>query len=97
MTGSNAEAALEAAHIIPYRGKHTNHATNGLLLRGDLHTLFDLGLVAVDTATMTIVTADSLKATTYSDLAGKSLLLPDDPRLAPSTESLDQHRARTGL
>lgn len=30
---------LEAAHIRPYRGPHTNHIQNGLLLRADIHTL----------------------------------------------------------
>jgi hypothetical protein len=39
---------LEAAHIHPYRGKDTNCVSNGLLLRADIHTLFDLGLIWVD-------------------------------------------------
>jgi len=39
--------ALEAAHIRPYSigGKH--RADNGLLLRRDIHTLFDHGYVTV--------------------------------------------------
>jgi 5-methylcytosine-specific restriction protein A len=32
ITGSDAEAALEAAHILPYRGPLTHHVQNGLLL-----------------------------------------------------------------
>ncbi|MBE2321408.1 HNH endonuclease, partial [Solirubrobacter sp. CPCC 204708] len=47
ITGSNAVAVLEAAHICPYRGDHTNRVDNGLLLRADIHTLFDLGLIWV--------------------------------------------------
>jgi len=39
---------LEAAHISPYLGPEDNHPDNGLLLRADLHTLFDLGLMAID-------------------------------------------------
>jgi predicted restriction endonuclease len=73
ITGCDAEQALEAAHIIPYRGRETNHLSNGLLLRADLHTLFDLGLVAIDTATMTVVVAPSLNDTTYHYLDGKLL------------------------
>ena len=46
----DAEAALEACHIRPYMGPKTNALSNGLLLRADLHTLFDLGLLAIDTA-----------------------------------------------
>lgn len=48
MTGSRAEAVLEAAHDIGYKGPKTNRPQNRLLLRSDLHTLFDLRLVAVD-------------------------------------------------
>lgn len=45
VTGCNIVEILEAAHIIPYRGEHTNRCNNGLLLRADIHTLFDLGLL----------------------------------------------------
>ena len=38
---------LEAAHIHPYRGPDTNKVPNGLLLRSDIHTLFDCGLLAI--------------------------------------------------
>ena len=48
VTGCDAPEALEAAHVVPYRGVATNHPANGLLLRADLHALFDLGLIAVD-------------------------------------------------
>lgn len=43
ITGCDAIEALEAAHIVPYLGTETNHVQNGLLLRADIHTLFDLG------------------------------------------------------
>lgn len=42
------EEVLEAAHIRPFMGEHTNQVTNGLLLRADIHTLFDCGLITVD-------------------------------------------------
>lgn len=45
VTGCAITAILEAAHIVPYRGAETNNVTNGLLLRSDIHTLFDLGLI----------------------------------------------------
>jgi hypothetical protein len=47
MTGCAVPDILEAAHIKPYMGDHSNHVTNGLLLRADVHTLFDLGLVRI--------------------------------------------------
>ena len=41
--------------IIPYKGVQTNHIGNGLLLRGDWHTLFDVRLVTVDPETMCLM------------------------------------------
>ncbi len=39
VTGCDAEPALEAAHLRPYKGPESNTAANGLLLRSDIHTL----------------------------------------------------------
>ena len=39
---------IEAAHIKPYRGEGDNHPENGLLLRADIHTLFDLDLLGIE-------------------------------------------------
>lgn len=49
VTGSRIEETLEAAHISPYLGAESNHVCNGLLLRADIHTLYDLGLIRIDT------------------------------------------------
>ena len=32
---------------MPYRGPHSNTVRNGLLLRSDIHTLFDLGKITI--------------------------------------------------
>lgn len=97
MTEYDAEPALEAAHIIPYRGPQTNHPANGLLLRADMHDLFDLGLVAVETATMRLRLADELAGTKYEQYDGKRLLLPHDDVIRPSVEALDMHRAQSAV
>lgn len=39
--------ALEAAHIRPYGDGGKHEARNGLLLRRDIHSLFDAGYVTV--------------------------------------------------
>lgn len=97
LTNSNALDTLEAAYILPYRGKFTHEPSNGLLLRSDLHTLFDLGKLAVDTRTMTAVMADDLLESSYKLLAGRPLRFPKSPELRPSTEALDLHRRLAGL
>lgn len=90
ITGCDALAALEAAHIIPYTGPQSNYVTNGLLLRADIHTLFDLDLVGIDPESLTISLAPALSKTVYSDLKGMQLRLPaniaDQPNLVALAE-----------
>jgi putative restriction endonuclease len=95
MTRYDAAPALEAAHILPYRGPQTNHVANGLLLRADMHDLFDLGLIAIDTGSMTLLLSKELAGTEYETYAGKSLWLPGEADARPSTEALDKHREQS--
>ncbi len=48
ITGCDVEQTLEAAHIHPYKGEETNKIWNGLLLRADIHNLFDLYLLTIE-------------------------------------------------
>lgn len=91
ITGCAVEAVLEAAHISPYRGPETNHVTNGLLLRADLHTLFDLKLLTV-TAENRVSVATRLLGSTYAQLHDEKLRLPARTQDQPSSKALDQHR-----
>ncbi len=97
ISSCDAVEALEAAHIVPYLGPKTNHPSNGLLLRADLHILFDLGLFAVDTKTMTVIVSSNLADTVYSTFSGTRLYLPRDENTIPNKEALNWHRAWTGL
>ena len=49
VTGERTLPALEAAHIKPYTAKGPHDVRNGLLLRSDIHRLFDSGYVTVTT------------------------------------------------
>ena len=74
MTGCGLTDVLEAAHIWPYRDDDDNHPQNGLLLRADLHTLFDLDLIAINPESLTIDIAPVLRGIdTYSNLRGRPL------------------------
>jgi putative restriction endonuclease len=97
ITGCDAEEALEAAHIAPYRGVETNCVPNGLLLRADIHTLFDLGLIAISPTTLTILVADSLRNTIYADLEGKPMWRPAGAADNPSAAALEFHLEWCGL
>ncbi|MDX3099035.1 HNH endonuclease [Streptomyces sp. ME19-03-3] len=66
-TGPAPVQALEAAHLYSYAANGAHHKGGGLLLRRDLHRLFDLGLIAVNPQTKTLHLAYTLK--TYPDYA----------------------------
>lgn len=68
--------ALEAAHIVPYKGKKSNQPWNGILLRADLHLLFDKNLLTIDPATLKVRLNRRLKGTEYSKFHGKPVRLP---------------------
>jgi putative restriction endonuclease len=97
VTDCDAAEALEAAHIIPYQGSQTDHIQNGLLLRADLHSLFDLGLFSIDPETLTIILSDRLKGTTYDGLSGRTISIPHEKELRPSHEALARHLKWSGL
>ncbi|HEV8059002.1 MAG TPA: HNH endonuclease [Gemmataceae bacterium] len=88
VSGCDAVAALEAAHILPYFGPQSNHVTNGLLLRADIHTLLDLDLIGIHPETLAIILAQSMKATAYSELEGQRLTQPSSAAHAPNQEVL---------
>lgn len=94
ITGSCVVAILEAAHIFPYRGKHTDRVDNGLLLRADIHTLFDKGLIYIDTNGY-IQIDNCLLNSEYNELCGRKLRLPDNNRDHPHPDHLSQHRMYT--
>lgn len=98
ITECDAECALEAAHIVPYRGPVTNHPSNGLLLRADLHNLFDLGQLAIDPKSYAVLLSPRIATTSYGpELSERILKDPTDPELGPSRLALNQHRVWSGL
>lgn len=93
ITGEKAAWVLEAAHITPYRGPKSNAVSNGLLLRGDIHTLFDLYLMSID-ASGQVVTSDLLAGTDYAAFAGKRPTAPGTNAAKPNARALAAHFAR---
>lgn len=88
---------LEAAHIRPYRGAHTNETRNGILLRADIHNLFDYGIVGVDPEAMKFVLNQRARGSKYAHLHGQQLRLPDDPRREPDRKLLLRHLKLHGI
>jgi hypothetical protein len=90
ITGFDAGEALEAAHIIPYSETENNDPTNGLLLRADIHTLFDLNLLVIHPENLMISLHPSLHSTQYQNIHNQKLQVPDSSEFRPSPEYLQK-------
>jgi hypothetical protein len=97
LCGYDCADALEAAHIQGYWTEDSNHVQNGLLLRGDLHTLFDLGKIGVDPDTFRVIVSEPLMATLYGKFNGKKLWLPAKRAQWPNSAVLRDHVKRWKL
>jgi putative restriction endonuclease len=89
---------LEAAHIRPYSDGGTHEVTNGLLLRKDIHGLFDLGYVTV-TPEMKFEVSRSIReefdnGKQYYALHGRPIELPEDASMRPNLTALAWHNDR---
>jgi predicted restriction endonuclease len=82
---------LEAAHISPYRGIRTNSVTNGLLLRADVHTLFDLILITIEPSKFLVQVSKLLEGSPYEALDGQQPRTPAKTALCPSAAALEYH------
>ena len=94
-TNSPVLHVLEAAHIRPYGLGGTHAPTNGLLIRQDLHTLFDRGYMTV-TPDRHIEVSSRIKqefenGKEYYALHGKLIRLPQMSDRQPSAEFLEWH------
>jgi putative restriction endonuclease len=95
ITGERTLPALEAAHIKPYAQSGEHRLDNGLLLRRDLHALFDDGYVTV-TADHRLRVSKRIReeyenGRDYYAMEGVALRLPVPPNPVPSPEYLEWH------
>lgn len=89
--------ALQAAHISSYRGPKSQFASNGLLLRADLHLLYDAYLLSVDPDGFRVRLAPSLRDSQYREFNGARIRLPDDAGASPSPSRLAAHYERFSM
>jgi len=74
ITGSRVKPLLEVAHIMPYPTGMPTTAVDVILLRADVHTLWDLNLIGVEPGTLRVHVAPPLHGTPYEKLAARTLL-----------------------
>ena len=94
-TGSPVLHVLEAAHIKPFSEGGPHAVSNGILLRQDVHTLFDRGYVTV-TPEYRVEVSRRIKeefenGREYYSSHGNKIVLPDAPNLRPTEDFLRWH------
>src|SRR6185437_3954863 len=100
VTGEKTLPVLEAAHIKPYAFRGPHSVKNGILLRSDLHKLFDLGYLTV-TPALRVEVSPRLKAEwengrEYYAYHGRELVCrPADAVNLPNKEFLQWHNENT--
>ncbi|AEO43406.1 hypothetical protein XACM_3157 [Xanthomonas euvesicatoria pv. citrumelo F1] len=83
VTGTSHASVIDAAHIKPYNGISTNALSNGLLLRKDIHALFDAGLLDISPDLLVSV-SDSVTDPCYRTLHGQRLTLRAPSKISHS-------------
>jgi tetratricopeptide (TPR) repeat protein len=94
VTGCDGEATLEAA-LIAGDGTGPEEVSNALLLRADVRTLFDLGLLRIHPRTRKVFLAESLKKGSYARLMARQLRLPEKAEDRPKREALEERWVAT--
>lgn len=89
----DAEEALQGAHILNYSGRGSQVAENGLLLRADLHLLFDQHLISVEPGSLRVRVAGRIRNTAYQEYDGAPLKPTTRHDLAPDPARLSVHWA----
>lgn len=98
VTGSRTYPSLEAAHIRDFASDGGVHAvSNALLLRSDVHTLYDRGYLGID-ADLRLRVSPELRAHGWNgvefyerEAAGFRISVPASPRLQPDRDALEWH------
>ena len=96
VTGERTLPVLEAAHIKPYALQGPHQVSNGILLRSDLHRLFDLGYVTI-TPELRLEVSSRLKAEWqngreyYAHHDQPLRFYPHESSSRPSREFLEWH------
>lgn len=89
VTGTDWDVVLEAAHINPFKDSLDNSITNGILLRADIHALFDRHVLLIHPASLEVVFHPAVTpSAAYAPLAGTPVTLPADPAHHPDPSGL---------
>lgn len=95
ISGCSVPQVLQGAHIDRYMSRDSDNVRNGLLLRSDLHALFDAYLISINPETFRIHVAEGARCTAgYGDLDGILFRRPSDSSHHPDPGALSRHWSR---
>ncbi len=95
VTGCDVKTALEASHLVNYVGPRSDRIDNGLLLRVDLHRLFDAHLISIDPDSWRVRISPAISGSLYGKWEGQSVRVPERDDQKPSKEKLKEHLLKT--
>lgn len=101
LSGGRVLPALDAAHIRPYSRGGGHEVSNGLLLRKDIHSVFDAGYATFDEAGRFVV-SDKVRTvfnngSEYRRMHGSQLIMPPTPKNYPDLAAMEWHRQNVFL
>jgi putative restriction endonuclease len=95
ITGGRIRPVLQAAHIRPLPSGGEHRLDNGLLLRSDVHTLYDRGYLGVDPKHRLLVSSrlreEFGNGEQFYSRAGEPITVPQRPLDRPNREFLEWH------
>jgi len=96
ITGERTLPVLDAAHIKPYSIAQRHELQNGLLMRSDLHRLFDQGYLTIHPSERKLLVSKRIReefenGRDYYALEGKVVREPSELAFRPAEENLEFH------
>ena len=96
LTGERTLPVLDAAHIKPYSVLQRHEVSNGILMRSDLHRLFDEGYITIDPMDRKIAVSERIRqefenGKEYYKLQGQSVREPTQANYRPTPDNLEYH------
>jgi putative restriction endonuclease len=96
ITGERTLPVLDTAHIMPFSICQRHELSNGILMRSDLHRLFDGGYLTIDPVDRTVVVSNRIRqefenGKGYYRLQGERIREPGNVAFRPLTENLEYH------
>ena len=94
VTSYDVPVGLEAAHIWRHFGRASQTTPHGILLRADIHRLYDAQLCSIEPGTHRFLLAESIRDSRYRKYDGQVIHLPQSDDLWPNERDLEVQQSK---